>query len=279
MADFIGLLMANSDGVLVGRVFGAEPLGLYTRANVLVARPLQQVLAPINAVLTPVLSRLQNDMERYRRSFIRAYETLALITFSFAAMCLVLARPLVLVILGAKWKGVIPLFTAFAVVAVSWPLGEAAIWLFQSQGRGREQLRNHTLGGAVTLGSYLIGLHWGPLGVVACLAVTSMAIRLPILYYFAGRSGPVATSDLWKAFASHLPCLGTVYLTTSLSYMLVKNVAPAIQLLVCAPAGLGAGVALVMIFDRPRQSALYTWNTVRSSLVRRWSAAIPSYGK
>jgi O-antigen/teichoic acid export membrane protein len=279
MADFLGLLMANSDSILVGRVFGAEPLGLYTRANVLLARPLQQVLAPINAVLTPVLSRLQNDTERYRRSFMHAYETLALITFSFSAMCLVLASPLILVVLGPKWKDVIPLFSAFAVVAVSWPLGEAAVWLFQSQGRGREQLHNHTLGGAVTLASYVIGLHWGPLGVVVLLAITSMAIRLPIVYYFAGRSGPVATSDLWRAFWSHLPCWGTVCLATTLAFRIVKDAAPIIQLLVCGPIGLGAGVALVLILDRPRQSALYAWNTVRSSLVHRWSSAKPSYGK
>jgi len=279
IADFIGLSMTNTDSILVGRVFGAEPLGLYTRANVLMVRPLRQVLSPINAVLTPVLSRLQRDSERYRRSFMQAYEALALITFSFAAMCLVLARPLVLVILGSKWTGVIPLFSAFSVVAVSWPLGEAAVWLFQSQGRGREQLFNHTLGGAVTVASYVIGLHWGPLGVVVSLAITSMAIRLPIMYYFAGRSGPVATGDLWGAFLSHLPCWVTVCLSTILAYMMVKDAAPIIQLLVCAPIGLGAGTALVLIFDRPRHSAFSTWNTIRSSLARRWGSAIPSYGK
>jgi polysaccharide transporter, PST family len=236
-------------------------------------RPLQQILGPINAVLTPVLSRLQNDSERYRRSFMRAYETMALIIFSFAAICLALAKPIVLVILGPKWSGVIPLFSAFAVVAVSLPLSEAAVWLFQSQGRGREQLYNHSLGGAVTLVSYLIGLHWGPLGVVSAVAIASMGIRLPIVYYFAGRHGPVNTSDLWRAFFSHLPCWGTVYLTTTLAHAMVKDVAPIVQLLVCGPIGLAAGAALALIFRRPRQSAFYVWNTVRSSLVRQWNGA------
>src|SRR5262252_5066072 len=144
-ADFIGLLLINSDSVLIGRFLGAEPLGLYTRANVLLQRPLQQLLIPINSVLTPVLSRLQNDSERYRRSFMRAYETMALVIFSFAAICLALSTPLVLVILGQKWRGVIPLFSAFAVVAIALPMSDAAVWLFQSQGRGKEQLRNHAI--------------------------------------------------------------------------------------------------------------------------------------
>jgi PST family polysaccharide transporter len=279
IADFIGLLMMNSDSILVGRVFGAEPLGLYTRANVLMVRPLRQVLSPINAVLTPVLSRLQRDPERYRRSFMHVYQTLALVTISFAAMCLVLARPLVLVVLGPKWLGVIPLFAAFSVAAVSWPLGEAAGWLFQSQGRGQEQLVNHTLGGAVTLASYVIGLHWGPLGVAVLLAITSIAIRLPIVYYFVGRSGPVSTRDLWGTLLSHLPCWGTVWLTTTLAYMMVKRAPPILQLLVCGPLGLGAGTALVLVFERPRQSALSAWSTVRSSFVRWRSTEVVSYGK
>lgn len=271
IADFIGLLMINSDSILVGRVFGAEPLGFYTRAKVLLARPLQQVLIPINAVLTPVLSRLQSDSERYRRSFMHAYETLALITFSFAAMCLALATPLVLVILGPKWKGVIPLFSAFAIVAISSPLADVALWLFQSQGRGREQLHNHALGGAVNLASYGIGLHWGPLGVIVALAITSITIRMPITYYLAGRRGPVATGDLWTAFFSHLPCWGTVYLATTLGQMVLKDAAPIVQLLVCGPIGLGAGAVLALMFRRPRQSASYAWNTVRDSLVHKSS--------
>lgn len=274
IADFVGLLLMNSDSILIGRVFGAEPLGLYTRASVLLARPLQQISMPINAVITPVLSRLVSDSERYRRTFIRTYDTLALIFFSLAALCLALARPLVLVILGPKWSGVIPLFSAFAIVAVSAPLAEVALWLFQSQGRGREQLYNHALGGSVTLAAYVIGLHWGPLGVIVALGITSMAIRMPMVYYFAGRRGPVTTGDLWMAFLSHLPCWATVYLATTLGQMLLKDAAPVVQLLVCGPFGLGAGVVLVLMLRRPRQSASYAWNTFRNAVVRQRSHAI-----
>lgn len=272
-ADFIGLFMINSDTILIGRFFGAAPLGLYTRAQVLLERPMQQILGPINAVLTPVLSRLQGDSHRYRRSFLRAYETLALITFSFAAICLPLAKPLVLVVLGPKWKDVAPLFSAFALVAISWPLSTVAIWLFQSQGRGREQLHNHALGGLVTIGSYFLGLYWGPIGVVVTLAIVSMAIRLPIVYYLAGRQGPVTTKDLWRAFFSHLPCWGTVYSATAIAHMLMKDKAAIVQLLVCGPIGLAVGSVVVLAFRRPRQSAAYAWNAFKNSVGQQWGGA------
>ena len=274
IADLIGRSSVNSDNILIGRFFGAEPLGLYTRANVLLARPLEQVLSPINAVLIPLLSRLQSDPGRYRRTFMRAYDTLALIIFPFAAICLALARPLVLVILGPKWTDVIPLFSAFTLVAVSSPLSAVGSWMFESQGRGRDQLHNHALAGAVTVGAFLVGLRWGPFGMVVSLAITSLLIRLPIVYYLAGRRGPVTTVDLWGGFLSHLPCWGAAYLTTTLARMTVAHAAPIVQLLVCGPIGLGAGVALILLFRRPRQSAFYAWNTAKSSLVRPLSGAV-----
>ncbi|MBZ5623487.1 MAG: lipopolysaccharide biosynthesis protein [Acidobacteriia bacterium] len=273
VADLIGRLSVNSDNILIGRFFGAVPLGLYTRANVLLARPLDQVLTPISAVLIPVLSRLHSDPERYRRTFLRAYDALALVTFPFAAMCLVLSQPLVLVVLGPRWTSVIPLFSAFALVAISSPLSAVSSWMFESQGRGRDQLHNHTLAGAVTVGAFWVGLRWGPHGMILALAFTSLVIRLPIVSYMAGRRGPVSTRDLWIGFFSNLPCWGAVYLTTTLAYMTVEHAAPIVQLLVCVPAGLGAGAALIFLFRRPRASASFAWNTVKSSLVRQWSGA------
>ena len=269
VADFVAQLSLNSDCILIGRFFGAELVGLYTRANVLLARPLQQVSIPVGSVLVPVLSRLQSDPERYRRTYMRVYDTLALIVFSFAAMCLSLSKPLVLVILGPKWTGVIPLFSAFTLVAVSGPLGSICSWLYESQGRGRDQLRNHSTAGAVTFVSYLLGLRWGPLGIILSCAIMSLVVRLPLIYFFAGRRGPVTTRDLWMGFLSHLPCWAAVFLTTTLAQKLVEHAAPIVQLLVCVPVGLGAGAALSFVFRRPRQSAYSAWNTIHSALMTR----------
>lgn len=273
LADFLGQFSVNTDSILLGRFYGAAPLGLYTRANVLLTRPLQQVTMPVNNVLIPVLSRLQSDPERYRRSYMRAYGTLALVVFSFSAMCLVLARPLVLVILGPKWTGVIPLFAVFALAAVSTPISGICSWIYESQGRGQDQLRNHAASGALTIFSYLLGLRWGPLGVATSFAIVSLLIRLPLIYYIAGRRGPVRTRDLWIGFLSHLPCWGAVVLTTSLAYKAVAYAAPIVQLIVCVPVGIGLGAALILLFPRPRQSAFFAGSKIKSAFKARFATS------
>lgn len=274
VADFLGRLSVNSDTILIGKFFGAVPLGLYTRASVLLARPLEQVFSPINAVMDPVLARLQSDPERYRRTFLRTFEALAMIVFPFAAICLALSRPLVLVILGPKWTGAIPLFSAFALVAITSPLSSVVSWIYQSQGRGQDQLRSHAAAGFVTVAAYVIGLIWGPLGLILSLAITSAAIRLPIVFYIAGRSGPVSTGDLWLGFVSQLPAWVTVYFSTLLTRMAFANSSPIVQLLVCAPVGLILGGALLLPVRRSRESAFYAFHKVKSALMqRRWSTA------
>jgi hypothetical protein len=40
IAGLVSRLSVNSDSILIGRFFGAEPVDLFSRANVLLARPL-----------------------------------------------------------------------------------------------------------------------------------------------------------------------------------------------------------------------------------------------
>jgi O-antigen/teichoic acid export membrane protein len=273
IADFLGRSLLNTDSILIGKFFGATPLGLYTRASVLLARPLEQVVTPINAVMDPVLARLQGDPKRYRRTFLRTFESLALIIFPFSAICLALAKPMVLVILGPKWTGVVPLFSAFALVAISGPLSGFVTWLYQSQGRGKDQLWNHSAAGFVTFVAYVVGLRWGPLGLILSLALVSAIIRLPIVYYIAGRSGPVSTGDLWLSFLSQLPAWGTTYVATLLARIAVGNFSPIVQLLVCAPTGLLVGGALLLPFRRNRENVFFVFNTLKGVIMQQWSRA------
>lgn len=269
VADFIARTLVNTDNILIGRFFGAVPLGLYTRSSVLLARPLEQIISPINAVMDPVLARLQSDPERYRRTFLRTFNAMALIIFPFSAICLALSRPMVLVILGSKWNSIVPLFAAYAVVAISGPLGAVVSWLYQSQGRGKDQLHSHSAAGFVTFAAYVIGLHWGPFGLIVSLAITSALIRLPIIYYIAGRSGPVSTKDLWVNFLSQLPAWGTVYLATMLARMTVPNASSIVQLLVCVPIGLLFGGAMLIPFRRSRESAVFAFKAIKVVLLHQ----------
>jgi O-antigen/teichoic acid export membrane protein len=274
----VARLARGSDSILIGRFFGAGPLGLYSRASVLLVRPLEQLLSPTGAVLIPVLSRLQSDPERYRRTFLRANDGLAVVSFLMTALMLALSRPLILVLLGPAWEGAVPLFAGFTLAALYIPLATAATWLFTSQGRGRDWLQVTVILSSVTIASYFVGLPFGVLGVVVAFSASGLLVRLPVLYYLAGRRGPVSTADLWKGFLHNVPCWLAVYASTTLASTVVGNVSPIEKLLLCGSVGLAVGAGAVLVFERPRLIALYAVEIIKGSLANhlRYSATSTS---
>src|SRR5439155_17240691 len=71
IGSLIYSLARGADNLLIGRFFGAAAVGLYSRASILLIRPLEQFTIPINAVLIPAISRIQTEPDRYRRIFLR----------------------------------------------------------------------------------------------------------------------------------------------------------------------------------------------------------------
>jgi PST family polysaccharide transporter len=255
-SNFIATLARGTDSLLIGRVYGADAVGLYSRASALLQRPVQNALTPLNAVFVPVLSRLQSEPERYRRIFLQVYEGMALCSFLFTGIFLALARPLTLVILGQKWEKAAVIFAAFAMAAIFYPLYSTANWLFTSQGRGGDCLRTNGLTAAATVCSFAVGLPFGPAGVAFAYSASGLLLVLPIVYYKAGRQGPVNTTDLWMGFLRQLPVWAVVCGGAYAARMLVTNSRPAAQLLVCAPLGMLAGAIFIFLFPPSRRVAL-----------------------
>jgi O-antigen/teichoic acid export membrane protein len=262
--DLILSLARGCDNLLIGRFYGAAAVGLYSRASFLLIRPLEQFLGPINAVFMPALCRLQSQPARYRSTFLRLYEAIALTGFVFTGLFLALARPLTLVLLGPKWEQAAVIFAGFTIAALCIPLANASAWLFTSQGRGRDMFVAQSINACAVVLSFAVGLPFGPVGVATAFSVSSLLVRIPIYYFSAGRRGPVSTTDLWRVFFRHLPLWIIVFAATSLMLFAVADAAPPLaQLVVCGPVGLLVGTAVICSFRPQRQVVIYLLATLR----------------
>jgi PST family polysaccharide transporter len=77
--NIVNYFARNLDKVLLGRFWGAAPLGLYTRAYALMTYPISLVSQPMGQVMIPALSRLQKDTERLRDAYRRSLFVIALL--------------------------------------------------------------------------------------------------------------------------------------------------------------------------------------------------------
>jgi O-antigen/teichoic acid export membrane protein len=253
----------GADNLLIGRFFGAAAVGLYSRGSILLLRPVQQFIMPINAVLIPALSRVQSQHDRYRRTFLQVFEAIALTTFLFGGMFLALSYPLTLAVLGPKWEGAVVIFAGFTMAALAYPLTTASTWLFASQGRGKDWVLTSSIVSTVTLCSFLVGLPFGPAGVAISYSASCVLIELPFVYFVAGRQGAVNRKDLWIGSLRHLPVWGVVCGTAWLARTFVLDANPWTQLFVCAPLALLAGAAYIGVSTPSRRVAVNLFSILR----------------
>jgi len=183
-----------------------------------------------------------------------------------------LARPLTLVVLGPKWEQAAIIFAGFTIAALYMPPSTASTWLFASQGRGKDWLFTSSILSGIVFASFIAGLPFGPAGVAIVYSAVCVLVGWPVLYYFAGRDGPVTTGDLWIGIVRYLPLWAVVCGTTYSMRLLFANSKPLVQLAVCAPVGLLAGLILIWVLTPMRRTALGLVDILRELKSRRVSS-------
>ncbi|MFD2502212.1 oligosaccharide flippase family protein [Rhizorhabdus histidinilytica] len=171
-------------------------LGFYDRAYKLLLFPLQQINNPIGRVMVPVLSRLADEPHRYRHAYRRTIRLMLMVTLPGVAFMLVFAAPLIDTLMGPRWRPAAAIFTWLAVAALHQPMSATFGWLFISQRRGGEFGRWGLFNMVTSVLAFAIGLPWGAIGVAAAYALSDVLIRMPVLWWWVGRSGPVRHRDL-----------------------------------------------------------------------------------
>jgi PST family polysaccharide transporter len=188
----------NVDNILIGKFWGPEQLGLYSRAYQLLLLPLQQILNPVAAVALPALSRLTDAPDRYRKAYLSIIEKMAMITMPAVTLACVVSDWLVSFVLGPRWEESGRIFMFLGVGAIMQPITRTSYWLFATQERTREMINWGAVSTAISVGSILLGLYWGAIGVAISYGATELLIITPLMFWFTGRRGPVATLDFYK---------------------------------------------------------------------------------
>jgi O-antigen/teichoic acid export membrane protein len=188
----------NADNILIGHVLGAVPLGIYSKAYSLLLMPIRLINSPMTSVMIPLLSRLQNNPSRYRSSYIQGMRGLALFCMPVVVFAIVSADILVRVVLGNQWAAAAAVFQALGPAAFLGTFNVAGGWICLSMDRAERQLKWALVSAPITVGGFVVGLHWGVLGVAIAFSITECILRYPGLVYSL-RGSPIRMRDLGSA--------------------------------------------------------------------------------
>ena len=154
------------------------------------------------------MSRLMNEPGRYRFAYLRALRILLLVTMPIVCFCIASAYELIPFLLGPQWTAASDVFVWLSIAALHQPLTATIGWLFITQNRTGEFAKWGVVNAVTCVMAFMAGLPWGVVGVAAAYAISDLVVRMPAVWWYVGRKGPVDTRDLFQ--------LGLVYGMTAL---------------------------------------------------------------
>ena len=187
-----------------GWKLGAGPLGYYTKAYELLIRPINMLFHALNPVMYTSLSRLVTEPDRYRFVFKSILSKVALVMIPGMFLLIAISDMVINTVLGDQWTPAIRLFAILGFEGLVEPIMVAVRWLYVSQGRGGEMLRWGMLNSGITLTAIFVGIFFGVQGVAIAISGSGLFIRSPLLFWMAGRKGPVGMKDIYGTLVSPL---------------------------------------------------------------------------
>lgn len=265
--QLIGYASNNTDNLIIGLRFGVEPLGLYNRAFQLLMNPLNQLRTPATTVALPVLSRLQDDDDRFSAFIVRAQLVLAVSFGPALAIAAGAAAPLVQLFLGPQWTAAGPLFALLCVAAVMQMLAFVGYWIYLSRGLTGQLLQYTLVAFVIKVASIVIGSNWGLLGVAIGYAVAP-TVSWPLSLWWVARYAPVPLGRLWIQAIRILMVSTAAGLTSFAVTRVFPDLPPALSVAMGLTAGISA-VAVAAVVPSVRQDLRTVWSTASGLLGRR----------
>lgn len=111
-------LYTNADKAIVGKLLGANLLGIYGMALSLATLPNSQITSLVVNVASPLFSKLQNDLPRLSSVILKLTRGIAYVTYPALLGMIACSRDLIMVILGPKWMDCLIPFGALCVMGL-----------------------------------------------------------------------------------------------------------------------------------------------------------------
>ena len=214
--NILNFFSRNLDNILIGRYLGTSALGFYDLAYKLLLFPIRSINDPLSKVIVPILSKMQDDKERLRRVYLRTLGLMLLLTVPGIAAVTIAAEDIILILLGEKWLGIVPVFSWLGIASLIQVMNNSTGWIFISQGYTSTMFKWGIYSSITIISSFIIGIQFGLVGVAMAYTIVSYTLNFPVLYTIMGHVGPVRTNDFMML---QLPLLAAA----ALSYLIMLS--------------------------------------------------------
>ena len=249
------LFFANhqSASFILGKVTGANALGLFTLSYEISNLPSTDLVAPINRAIFPGYAKMAHDLDMLRQGYLNVFAAIALVALPVCTGIALVADPLVHVLLGEQWVATIPLIQILAIAGLTQSLQTNKGSIFLALGRPRVLTLLALSHAAILLPALVWGaMRNGVMGAVYATVIVALLL-LPVNFIVLSKILHLRYSKIfavfWRPAAASLTMLAVVIATKNIIHGGNTFASHLVQLMVLALAGsLTYTVAILLLW-------------------------------
>lgn len=246
--NLLSFINTRADDFLIGYFLGPVALGYYSIAYRVLTLMIQLLTSTSNQVALPTFSRLQDDLERFRKAFYLATQFTSAIAFPTFLGMAVMAPQLVSLLFGTQWLPSVPVMQVLAFMGMMQSVSYFKGSVFMAMGKPSWRLWLAMLNASLNIIGFSIAVQFGIVAVALAYVIrgylifpigqwlVSRLIKTPLLTYLK-QFIPALTGSLIMAVAM----LGT-------KSLLVDRLSSLPLLFICSAIGAFIYLCSIRIF-------------------------------
>jgi O-antigen/teichoic acid export membrane protein len=242
---------STADLFIVGRILGAEALGIYSVARDIAALPGDKLARVIRPIAFPAFAQLQSDSAIAIKYLHKAMRLLAFVTFPIFFGISAVSPQITDAILGRKWHDAALPLAVLALGMLLRPIGFLVPSFLIGTGHFVASFKNTVFASILLPTAFVIGSYWGLLGV--CTAwVIAYPVNLLNLFRRVGRVTNTSLTSLMQPLLSPLAGSLVMYIAVLATRLALPGVLdPAKALVFLVITGVAVYFVYTIVFLKP----------------------------
>jgi len=216
-SSMLVFLITHGDDIFVGKLLGVTALGFYQFAYSISNAPATGITHVISKITFPAYSKLQDDIPRLRKAYLKVLSITVLFSFPVAGLIFILASDFTIIFLGEKWMPMVPAMQVLVCWGIIRSLIAAMSSVFHSIGKPKIVTKLQFIQ------TILLLILIYPLTVYGNILGTSLAVFISALVMFFIRSQVLIKAikcNIWEFYKIILLPLTTAIISMFVIFLL-----------------------------------------------------------
>lgn len=216
LLGLVNTVSRNINQVVIGKYFSTASLGFFNQATSFRTTAVNTLNNTVMQVSYPMLSKLQKDKARLKQGYQRILRLNSFTIFPVVTILILVASPLIMGLLGAKWAGTIVFLKIVAIAGYFRHFQNINNNILKVYGKGKDYLMQGVIRNGMTIIGVVIAANISVVAMAWAFVITEFLQVFVNIYY----SNKYLSFKLREQTVLLLPIIGVTLLMALAVYLL-----------------------------------------------------------